>query len=191
MGPRHVGFGPGVIDEDQAGRIKPPLILSPLRPPPGDVRTILFAGLQAFFLKLMPSCSKKCHTAKWLTLIPRAASSAPSARNVMSGFSANRARSQSRARQWIWPAATNLVSRGASGRPEPLRPLHNARNVDLELGRDRTTALPGRNRRNHTLAQIKRIGSGHQMLASIPANTLNHIRNNRGIPPIQKKSATL
>jgi hypothetical protein len=34
--------------------------------------------------------------AKWLTLIPRAASSAPSARNVMSGFSANRARSQSR-----------------------------------------------------------------------------------------------
>ncbi len=49
MGPRHVGFGPGVIDEDQAGRIKPPLILSPLRPPPGDVRTILFAGLQAFF----------------------------------------------------------------------------------------------------------------------------------------------
>ena len=49
MGPRNVGFGPGVIDEDQAGRIKPPLILSPLRPPPGDVRTILFAGLQAFF----------------------------------------------------------------------------------------------------------------------------------------------
>jgi hypothetical protein len=88
-----------------------------------------------------------------------------------------------------WPAATNLVSRGASGRPEP--PLHNARNADLELGRDRTTALPGRNRRNHTLAQIKRIGSGHQMLASIPANTLNHIRNNRGIPPIQKKSSTL
>ena len=49
MGPRHVGFGPGVIDEDQAGRIKPPLILSPLRPPPGDVGTILLAGVQAFF----------------------------------------------------------------------------------------------------------------------------------------------
>jgi hypothetical protein len=88
-------------------------------------------------------------------------------------------------------AATNLVSRGASGRPEPLRTLHNARNADLELGRDRTTALPGRNRRNHTLAQIKRIGSGHQTLASIPANILNHIRNNRRIPTIPKQSATL
>jgi len=76
-------------------------------------------------------------------------------------------------------------------RPEPLRPLHNARNADLELGRDRTTALPGRNRRNHTLAQIKRIGPGHQMLAFFPGNILNHIRNNKGIPPIQKKSATL
>jgi hypothetical protein len=93
--------------------------------------------------------------------------------------------------QGIRPAAPNLVSRGASGRPEPLRPLHNARNADLELGRDRTTALPGRNRRNHTLAQIKRIGSGHQMLASIPASILNHIRNSPGIPPIQKKSAML
>jgi hypothetical protein len=27
------------------------------------------------FLKLMPSCSKKCQTAKWLTLMPRLASS--------------------------------------------------------------------------------------------------------------------
>jgi hypothetical protein len=44
------------------------------------------------------------------------------------------------ARQCIWPAAANLVSRGASGSPEPLRPLYNARNADLELGRDRTTA---------------------------------------------------
>jgi hypothetical protein len=114
----------------------------------------------------MPSCSKKCHTAKWLTLIPRDVGllRQPSQKPI------------TLARQWIWPAATNLVSRGASGRPEPLRPLHNARDADLELGRDRTTALPGRNRRNHTLAQIKRIGSGHQMLASIPANTLNHIR---------------
>ena len=49
MGARNVGFGPGLVDEDQAGRIKPPLILSPLRPPPGDVGTILLAGVQAFF----------------------------------------------------------------------------------------------------------------------------------------------
>jgi len=95
MGPRHVGFGPGVIDEDQAGRIKPPLILSPLRPPPGDVRTILFAGLQAFFEADALVLEEVPHR-EVAALIPRAASSAPSARNVMSGFSANRARSQSR-----------------------------------------------------------------------------------------------
>jgi hypothetical protein len=46
---RHVGLGPGLVDEDQARRIKPPLILSPLRPSPGDVGTVLFAGVQAFF----------------------------------------------------------------------------------------------------------------------------------------------
>ena len=191
MGPRHVGFGPGVIDEVQAGRIKPPLILSPLRPPPGDVRTILFAGLQAFFEADALVLEEVPH--REVAHLDPARGELRSKR-PQCDVGLLRQPSQkpiTLARQWIWPAATNLVSRGASGRPEPLRSLHNARNADLELGRDRTTALPGRNRRNHTLAQIKRIGSGHQMLASIPANTLNHIRNNRGIPPIQKKSATL
>jgi hypothetical protein len=49
VGTRHVGLGPGLVDEDKARRIKPPLILFPLRPPPGDVRTILLAGVQTFF----------------------------------------------------------------------------------------------------------------------------------------------
>jgi len=42
-------LAPGLVDEDQTGRIKPPLILFPLRPSPGDVGTILLAGVQAFF----------------------------------------------------------------------------------------------------------------------------------------------
>ena len=139
----------------------------------------------------LPHVDASARTAKWLTLIPRGELRSKRPQCDVGLLRQPSQKPITLARQWIWPAATNLVSRGASGRPEPLRPLHNARNADLELGRDRTTALPGRNRRNHTLAQIKRIGSGHQMLASIPANTLNHIRNNRGIPPIQKKSATL
>jgi len=49
MSAGHVSLGPGLVDEDEPGRIKPPLILSPLRPPPGDVGTILLAGVQAFF----------------------------------------------------------------------------------------------------------------------------------------------
>jgi hypothetical protein len=79
----------------------------------------------------------------------------------------------------------------AASRPEPLRPLHHARHADLEGRRYRPAALTRRNRSNNPLAQIQRIGSGHRMPASNPASTLNHIRAEPGIPPIQKKSATL
>lgn len=48
VGARDVRLGPGLVDEDQAGGIKPSLILFPLRPPPGDVGTVLLAGVQAF-----------------------------------------------------------------------------------------------------------------------------------------------
>jgi hypothetical protein len=46
---RHVGLGPGLVDEDEPRRIKATLILLPLRPSPGDVGAILLAGVQAFF----------------------------------------------------------------------------------------------------------------------------------------------
>lgn len=46
---RHVGFGPGLIDEDQPRRIKPALILLPSSAPPGDVRPVLLAWQSAFF----------------------------------------------------------------------------------------------------------------------------------------------
>ena len=49
MGARHVGLGPGLVDEDEAGRIKPSLIRLPARAPPGHVGPILLAGVQAFF----------------------------------------------------------------------------------------------------------------------------------------------
>ncbi len=46
---RHVGLGPCFIDEDQAGRIDPALILGPLRAPSRDVGTIPLAGHDGFF----------------------------------------------------------------------------------------------------------------------------------------------
>ncbi len=45
----HVGLGPGLIDEHEAGRIRPSLILLPLLPPPGDLRPQLLGGKNAFF----------------------------------------------------------------------------------------------------------------------------------------------
>lgn len=41
---RHVGFRPGLVDEDEAGRIKPALILLPLLASPGDLWPELFGG---------------------------------------------------------------------------------------------------------------------------------------------------
>ena len=46
---RHIGLGPGLVDEDQALRYAPTLIHCRLRPPVGDIGTIAFAGDDAFF----------------------------------------------------------------------------------------------------------------------------------------------
>jgi hypothetical protein len=47
---RHIGFGPGLIDEHQPSGINPISILGPLRPPTGDIGTILLCGDQRLFL---------------------------------------------------------------------------------------------------------------------------------------------
>jgi hypothetical protein len=49
MRARHIGLGPGLIDEDQTSWIKPALVTLPLCAPAGDVGPILLAGAQAFF----------------------------------------------------------------------------------------------------------------------------------------------
>ena len=46
---RHVGLGPGLVDEDQPPGIKPPLVLLPLFPPARDLRPQLLDGEQRFF----------------------------------------------------------------------------------------------------------------------------------------------
>ena len=46
---RHVGLGPGFIDENQTCRINSILVLDPLRPPPRHVATIALASHHGFF----------------------------------------------------------------------------------------------------------------------------------------------
>jgi len=46
---RHVGLGPGLVNEDQACRLDPALAGCPLGSPPRDVGTILFTGERGFF----------------------------------------------------------------------------------------------------------------------------------------------
>jgi hypothetical protein len=49
MGADHVGLGPGLIDEDEAGGINLSLMLFPACPSARDVVPVLFAGQQRFF----------------------------------------------------------------------------------------------------------------------------------------------
>jgi hypothetical protein len=49
MGAGHVGLGPGLIDEDQAGRVDAVLMAAPPLALGGDVRPMLLGGVQAFF----------------------------------------------------------------------------------------------------------------------------------------------
>jgi hypothetical protein len=49
MAAGHVGFGPNLVDEYQAPRVKPALMRLPPGPAAGDVGAILLAGVQNFF----------------------------------------------------------------------------------------------------------------------------------------------
>jgi hypothetical protein len=49
VGARHVGFSPGLVDEDPSPWIDRRLTRLPSLTPPGDVRPVLFGGAKAFF----------------------------------------------------------------------------------------------------------------------------------------------
>jgi hypothetical protein len=50
---RHVGRGPGLIDEDEAFRVEIELSLEPVLAPLHDVRSILLAGVRGLFLRVI------------------------------------------------------------------------------------------------------------------------------------------
>src|SRR5712691_6226102 len=47
---RHIGLGPGLVDEDEAGRVDPILVRCPLLASPRHVGTVALAGDQRLFL---------------------------------------------------------------------------------------------------------------------------------------------
>ncbi len=49
VGPRHVGFGPGLVNKHQAFGIDLSLVALPTLAPPRNVRPVLLAGQHAFF----------------------------------------------------------------------------------------------------------------------------------------------
>ena len=93
---------------------------------------------------------------------------------MRSGFSAIRARTQSRSRRHKVRPATAHPQRGRTADGAlALRPLHNAGDADHERLGHRTAGLTRRDRRHHTLPQVQRISSRHPRWPPNPASRLN------------------
>jgi hypothetical protein len=65
------------------------------------------------------------------------------------------------AQQDARPVATHLPSRSASGRPQPLRPLHDTRHAHAKRRRNRSNRFTRQHASDNPLTKIKRIGLGH------------------------------
>jgi hypothetical protein len=72
---RHVGRGPGLVNEHQPARIKALLVFTPGGARVGDVRPLLFGGAQSLFLNVSSMRRRKRSTDERPTLIPSTASS--------------------------------------------------------------------------------------------------------------------
>ena len=72
---RHVGRGPGLIDEDEPFRIEIELALEPGLAPRLYVRAVLFARMGGLFLNVRPQRSRNVHNVARLAFTPRSASS--------------------------------------------------------------------------------------------------------------------
>jgi hypothetical protein len=53
MPPRHVGRGPGFVNEDQPLGVEIELAVEPGLPPLHDVGAVLFGGVRGLFLRVM------------------------------------------------------------------------------------------------------------------------------------------
>src|SRR5712692_6883738 len=77
----------------------------------------------------------------------------------------------------------HLARRNAARLAQPPHPIDHRADPHAKLGRRPAPRHPTLlTRRNYPRTQIKRIGSSHRMLASIPASILNQTRLDLGIP---------
>ena len=71
---RHIGRGPGLVDEDEALGIEIELAVEPVLAPLQDVRAILLARVRGLFFHVMSWRSKKRHSVPMLKRCPCSAS---------------------------------------------------------------------------------------------------------------------
>ena len=110
VGARHVGLGPGLVDEDEAGRIDASLVALPPARAAAPRQADPARWRRRFFLKLIPSRRRKRQSVSQATTTPRLRSSASRACSVRSGFSDEpRQQPVPLARQHIGPLAAHRL----------------------------------------------------------------------------------
>ena len=183
MAARHVGRGPGLVDEDQPVGIEIELILEPLLAPDQNVGTVLFSGVRGLFLRVMAWRAKK----RWI--VPK-----PKARPC----SARLARTSSMVASLPGPSAAITASWCASIRSErrspPSRPGRGSPCSRARLRHRLTLAAltPKRSAASRCVAPDatapktrtrRSTDSARDMPAGLhPANSLNHVAPDLGIP---------
>lgn len=110
---RHVGRGPGLIDEDEPRGIEVASPGEPRRTPHQDVRAILLGGVRRLFFSAIRRRSKKGHSVATPTPTPREASLDLSSTSVMSGVPSTSRRIQRRMRLDAARAAVPAQSLGS------------------------------------------------------------------------------
>jgi len=76
MTPRHLGGGPGFVEEDQSRRVEIELGLEPAAPPAQDVWPALLVRMRRLFLSVILRRPKNRQTAALLTMTPCSARAA-------------------------------------------------------------------------------------------------------------------
>ena len=95
MAARHVGRGPGLVDEDEALGFEVDLLLEPASPAAQDVGPVLFDRVAGLFLRVILRRSKNRHSVPIPTGEPRSAMAACISASVISPRSATRPRMKS------------------------------------------------------------------------------------------------
>jgi hypothetical protein len=86
---RHVGGGPGLVNEDQPVRIQARLVISPDLARGRYIPPLLLGGMQRLFLSVSPHAFRKRLTDERPTRMRRFSSSCISSSSVMSGRAAS------------------------------------------------------------------------------------------------------
>jgi hypothetical protein len=155
---RHVGLGPGLVDEDQTRRVKPVLIRLPPRPAPRHIRTKLRRCEQCFLKLSWASCTIRQTEPELVTTLC-SPSSTTSAGKVTFGAVSRRANIQAHCQRSLREVARTFKVSVASVVKRSQRFRSTGSAAAKPTGRRQRQLAPAATAATTRLAKIKRIES--------------------------------